>query len=516
MAQRSFPCPQCGTTILVPDDYFRAAISCAVCRTTVDRRTGARLHVEAAAPANPQPAPYPAMQPPAYPPQSQYYAQGPAYPAPGAGPAYPYPHGAQPPAYPVPGAPWQAQAPAKRGKGWIIAVVVVVVVVGAFVVGMGAIIASKGAKDTEDWIEYENKAGRYRCKFPVKPREASNSVDNAELGRLRGHEAACANGGVTYEASYMDLGDGPPENYEMRYAAAAREIAKMCKGTVEKMEPLTVSGIPGNVVHIDMGVSRAARYFMARVGNRVYTVGAHSFRPSESSRAEFFIDNWSLIAAESNHTAEQDTVGDHPSARQKLGDHLELFAPHSICFRRGDGVSTSFRIEGGVAPYKVRLRQENIPQGLKASVGAREVNLAGVVGPRAKDGVVELQVASADGQDASRDIAIRVYPAESEIPVVTKGFDADLRVGQWFEGWVHVEVPNDLRAGEFKVVGSLPPGVRTRQNGPLLSFDGKPTGAGRWEFAVVWELTAQSESTYQHEITYRKTIELKLIVAKAQ
>jgi hypothetical protein len=193
-----------------------------------------------------------------------------------------------------------------------------------------------------------------------------------------------------------------------------------------------------------------------------------------------------------------------------------IVAPLSICFRRGDRVSTSFRIEGGVRPYKVRVKQDKIPQGLTATVGAREVSLSGVVGPHATDGVVEVQVAAADEQGTNHTISIEVYPAESEIAVVTNGFEAGLRVGQRFDGSVRVEVPNVLRTGKFKVEGSLPPGVSTRQNGSLLFFEGMPTRAGSWELAIVWELTAQSESTYQGEVTYRKTTELTLAVAKAQ
>lgn len=266
MAQRVITCPGCGGSIEVPDNYLHARIKCPSCGNAVSRLGGA-----------PQPQlaqpPMPVHQPV---------------------PAQYQPHGAQ---YPYP-AQYAATAtyiaPPKRSRVWLLAIIIpVVIVVGILALAAIPLIVSE--PDFEDWPTHRSTAGQYEARFPRAPVEKTDSFQSA-LGLRMMHTATVTTRGRTFEVSWFDLGPGNESEYDFDYSAGAKGAADALRGSVASLESTTVSGHAGWVCRISPGSAGVnGKYYLLRVGNRVYIVGV-AFTSANDPDVDLFLDNFRVAS----------------------------------------------------------------------------------------------------------------------------------------------------------------------------------------------------------------------------
>ncbi len=286
MAQRQFPCPKCGATILVPDDYFKATIACAYCTTVVDRRTGA---LPGASPTAAAPT---AVAPAAAPTQYPGSGQAPHTENPGGGGAWP--QYAPPPIYTVPPA-VQKKSHTKLIVG-VVAGTLVLAVAGVLLLAAIPLLVSSGPTATGEWFHHASPDGGFRIDFPRQPQLSTGPV-HSKLGSRTIHRARCIAFQMHFEASYFDLGKGPTWNYEFDYLAAAQAMASEGNGRVISQVPQQVSGRPGSAAIVSNGDGKQSTAVLVRNGNRVFIAICEGHQDEDREIVQRFLESFELVGS---------------------------------------------------------------------------------------------------------------------------------------------------------------------------------------------------------------------------
>jgi hypothetical protein len=352
MAQREFPCPQCRAVILVPDDYFQAAIACAYCAAVVDRRTGRAINPVG---ANPY--------------------QAPVYPG----------NAALPPGV----APYQGYAapqPVKRkSTGWIIAIIVAAVVlpvVGVLALAAIPLFVKNENAAKEEWVKHVDHAGGFEVLFPRTPRKASEPIDTP-LGSRTFHRARCIAYRMHFEASYFDLGSGHVSEYVYDYEDAAWAMADYANGEVVSQTPITISGHPATRALMSTSGELFNSVVIVRKGNRVFIATCEGHGKDDGSIAERFLHSFQLIDAArreqprpSKPSYPSGSARDLQPAPPSPGPSLSLT---SIVFDRngtpGEVWAAEYSIFGGKTPYTFEF--ERGPDWLTGAVNGDRLVLTG-------------------------------------------------------------------------------------------------------------------------------------------
>ncbi|MCA8913483.1 MAG: hypothetical protein KDB82_17460 [Planctomycetes bacterium] len=291
MVQRVLSCPSCGAQIDVPDNYFRATINCFHCGTPVKRISGTLFETEQA-PAQPgrqYSAPPPSQQYPA--PPQHYNMQG--Y------PGYP------------PSQYTEMLPPRKSRTGLIVALVVLVVLVGA-VIGIGVWASSLGGVDASGpWHHHVSEEGGFEADFPGEPKLSTKSI-STPLGSRPMKRAQFMPLNSNFEVSYFDI-DSPGEQVEYDYGRGADAIAKEVGGRVTGNQPHKVDRYTGRVFNISIDNGRKTTALLLRRGDRVFVVICENHRISDQSAADRFINSFKLLKAEGAADPYRcySTVGNH-------------------------------------------------------------------------------------------------------------------------------------------------------------------------------------------------------------
>ena len=119
----------------------------------------------------------------------------------------------------------------------------------------------------DKWDEYTSDQGRFRIRFPGKPREEFSSV---------GVHFLSYSGLLDYRVSYVDeseLTDDPSsaKRYLQETKSATLELAKISGERIIKERDVTIEGHPGYFVHTESKTGWARSQEIV-VGKRVYTI----------------------------------------------------------------------------------------------------------------------------------------------------------------------------------------------------------------------------------------------------
>jgi hypothetical protein len=150
----------------------------------------------------------------------------------------------------------------------------------------------------EKWVEYSSEPGRFRIRFPGKPKdEFSVGVHYISYGGL-----------LQYRVSYVDEPElaGNPDSakrYLREMKAASDAITTMSNERIVKEREVTVNGYPGYFTHVETAKGWV-RDLQLVVGQRVYTivVEGRKARPNDpegkddfEKLAMAFINSFKLI-----------------------------------------------------------------------------------------------------------------------------------------------------------------------------------------------------------------------------
>jgi hypothetical protein len=153
------------------------------------------------------------------------------------------------------------------------------------------------------WDEYSFPAGRFRIRFPQKPRETAASQGDLEV------HAITYKGLINYRVSYVDYKvpiDDPQKVKEMLQglkAAALNSIRQKGFQVIAERD-VVVDGHSGIFVHLEVQAKEVIRVQWVAAGSRLYTVSAESRKgtPQElEGRNDFekvaigFIDSFHLM-----------------------------------------------------------------------------------------------------------------------------------------------------------------------------------------------------------------------------
>lgn len=125
------------------------------------------------------------------------------------------------------------------------------------------------------WEQYESKEGRFRVRFPGKPKEES-SIQETSTGKLNVHSMRYK-GLLAYQVSYIDfakpLDDAATAKQVFQaMRASALEASKEQNSLVVKEKEVSVNGYPGYFLHIEFNGKMVGRLEWVLVSNRVYTI----------------------------------------------------------------------------------------------------------------------------------------------------------------------------------------------------------------------------------------------------
>ena len=125
------------------------------------------------------------------------------------------------------------------------------------------------AKDyfPDKWGEYTSEQGRFRIRFPDKPKEEVSAV---------GVHFLSYSGFLEYRVSYSDepeLSDNldSAKRYLREMKAASNAIVSMGNERIVKEEEVTIEGYPGYFTYVE-GAKGWVRDLQIVVGKRVYTI----------------------------------------------------------------------------------------------------------------------------------------------------------------------------------------------------------------------------------------------------
>ena len=124
------------------------------------------------------------------------------------------------------------------------------------------------AKDyfPDKWSEYTSEQGRFRIRFPGKPKEEFSV----------GVHFLSYSGLLEYRVSYTDepdLSDNPDsgKQYLQEMKSASQELAKYSNERIIKEKEVTIDGYPGYFTHVE-SAGGWVRMKQIVVGKRVYTI----------------------------------------------------------------------------------------------------------------------------------------------------------------------------------------------------------------------------------------------------
>jgi hypothetical protein len=155
-------------------------------------------------------------------------------------------------------------------------------------------------RDTDDWVSFSPKGGKFTVKMPAKPKDTSQEIDSA-VGKLKVNMYMYEEGNAgVYMVAYTDYPEDSvtEENVKDVLAGAESGGIKGVKGKLIKSKAIKLGKYPGREVTYTVPAIKGtakSRIFVA--GDRLYQVvalGNEEFMGSEE--IDFFFGSFKITA----------------------------------------------------------------------------------------------------------------------------------------------------------------------------------------------------------------------------
>ncbi len=479
MSQNPGACRSCGAPLGAPAAPGQA-LTCGYCGAVQN----------GAPPAGPRPVgmaqpPHPGQHPP----QGQF--------APHHGQYAPPPPGFYPAHYPPP----------RKSRGWIVALVVVLVLFcgGGSVLMIGAGMFTALMSDDGPWVSHESKEGKFTALFPREPKVVKEDT-RSDTGATAVYHVRSETFNALYEVAYFDHEIGGLASLVFGTKAFGEQLAKDKKAKVISDEPRTHQGIDGRYIVMESDANLPMEALVLPTRKRVFMVMCVRTKSKKTDFARFssnfkIHDNLLPWKDEDEELVQPDKSTPHEKAdKPEKGDRsttptpvggalaidvggISVDSPRAPLLRADGVVGHSFELKlkarGGVGPL-VWDKPKGWPEEFVVEINGDELLITGK--PENKfEGPKEFYVSDSKGSRLRRSVHVVVNP----LPNVKVDLPLFCKVGQQVRGKVSIDWSrcNVRWAWDDE---SAPPGLTMEYNTDkvVMHIGGKPTKAGEYSWVV--------------------------------